>query len=458
MSVDLSRVPAPVLQLCAQLRSCKKRAWVVGGCVRDLALGRPVNDWDICTDAKPDELMKIFPRAIPTGLQHGTVTVVLGGEHYEITTLRGEGTYSDGRRPDSVHFVSDIEDDLLRRDFTINAMAIDSETGVWMDPYGGQKDLQAGIIRAVGVAFERFSEDGLRVLRAARFAAQLGFLVEPDTLTAIAATIGTFKKVSQERVRDEWLKTMRSKQPSLAFNIMRDTGILQVSCPELMEGVGCEQNKYHTYDVWGHAMACMDACVGDPILRIGALLHDVGKPRSRAFSDKTKDYTFYEHERIGAEMVQPLCDRLKFSTDEKARITDVVRHHMWHYDDWSDAAVRRWLKRVGLHRLDDLYALREADLQGKGPEKIGPDDLQSLTQLKAHVERVLAQGAALSIRDLKINGHDLMQSLAVKPGKILGDTLSHLLDEVISNPEVNEREALFELAKKFVAERLAPTS
>jgi tRNA nucleotidyltransferase (CCA-adding enzyme) len=445
----LERVPKDVIDLCTQLASKGKRAWIVGGCVRDLVLDRMPSDWDICTDAKPDELMKIFPMAIPTGLQHGTVTVVVRKAHYEITTLRGEGTYSDGRRPDSVHFVDDIVLDLARRDFTINAMALSGE-GVLLDPFGGRQDLSARLIRAVGVASERFSEDGLRVLRAARFASQLDFDLEASTHSAISQTLATYKKVSAERVRDEWMKTMKGKQPSRAFTIMRDTGILQITCPELMESVGCEQNKYHTYDVWGHAMACMDACVGDPVLRIGALMHDVGKPRSRAMSDKTKDYTFYDHERIGAEMVQPICERLRFSKEETARITDLVRHHMWHYDDWSDAAVRRWLKRVSIERVEDLYALREADLQGKGPAPVTEEERAGLIALKAHVERILAAGAALSTRDLKINGHDLMTRLGLAPGPILKDILNQLLEEVIADPAVNEKDVLLEKARYFV--------
>jgi tRNA nucleotidyltransferase (CCA-adding enzyme) len=451
---DLSVVPKDVFTLVNKLRAAGRYSWIVGGCVRDSLLGRSVADWDIATEAKPNELMKIFPRAIPTGLQHGTVTLVMGGHHYEVTTLRGETSYSDGRRPDAVHFVEEIESDLARRDFTINAIAVDPESGALVDPYGGRQDIDAKIIRAVGKPVERFSEDGLRVLRAARFCATLEFELAPETLAAIEPTLDTFRKVSAERVRDEWVKTMKAAKPSRAFEVMRQTGILAVSCPELLEGVGLEQNKWHTFDVWRHGMACMDACVGDPILRIAALLHDVGKPRTRAFSEKTQDYTFYDHDRVGAEIADPICARLRFSTEERQRVVSLVRNHLFHYNAWSDAAVRRWIRRVGKERIEDLYALNEADLRGKAPV-IEPELLLPLAALKAHVDKVLAEGAALSTRDLAIDGHVLMKELGVKPGRIIGEILEALLEDVIADPATNEREVLLTKARAIVAARQA---
>lgn len=444
----LEAVPKDVFDICERLRNAGKRSWIVGGCVRDSILGKPVNDWDVATDALPNDLIKVFPRAIPTGLQHGTVTVVHKGQHYEVTTLRGETTYSDGRRPDAVHFVDDIVRDLARRDFTINAIAVDPTDGKLIDPFGGREDIDKKIVRAVGKAFERFSEDGLRVLRAARFCATLGFDLDPETFAAIEPTLGTFKKVSQERVRDEWVKTMKAKQPSRAFEVMRTSGILGVSCPELLEGVGMEQNKWHSLDVWQHGMLCMDSCIGDPVLRIAALLHDVGKPRSREHSDKTNDWTFYDHDRIGAEIADPICTRLKFSNEERARIVALVRNHLFHYDAWSDQAVRRWIKRVTPERLDDLYRLNEADLRGKGAI-FEEADLANLTLLKAHVEKVLAEGAALTTRDLAIDGHVLMKELGVPPGRIIGVILEALLEEVLADPEKNTRETLLERAKQI---------
>jgi tRNA nucleotidyltransferase (CCA-adding enzyme) len=448
---DLKVVPQDVFTITERLRSAGKRAWIVGGCVRDSLLGKPVADWDVATDALPKELMKLFPRAIPTGLQHGTVTLVMHGHHYEVTTLRGETTYSDGRRPDAVHFVDDIVHDLARRDFTINAIAVDPNNGELIDPFLGRTDITAKIIRAVGKPFERFSEDGLRVLRAARFCATLEFELDPDTFAAIGSTLDTYKKVSAERVRDEWVKTMKAKRPSRAFDVMRTSGILGVTCPELLEGVGMEQNKWHSFDVWQHGMSCMDACAGDPILRVAALLHDVGKPRTRAFSDKTQDYTFYDHDKLGAEIAEPICTRLRFSNDERERIVGLVRHHLFHYDQWSDAAVRRWIRRVGKERIEDLYALNEADLKGKGPIFDPGKDLSPLLALRAHVERILAEGAALSTRDLAIDGRDLMKELGLAPGRIIGQILEGLLEQVLAEPALNQRDTLLDNARALVA-------
>jgi tRNA nucleotidyltransferase (CCA-adding enzyme) len=448
----LAAVPDDVVAICEKLSASGKRAWVVGGCVRDLLLGREPGDWDVCTDAKPNEIMRAFPRAIPTGIDHGTVTVVSNKQHFEVTTLRGEGAYTDGRRPDEVTFTDDIVADLARRDFTVNAIALDPQTGVLIDPFDGRRDLDARVLRAVGVPEERFGEDGLRVLRAARFVATLEMELDPATERAIEPTLGTYRKVSAERVRDEWVKTMKARRPSRAFEVMRTTGILGVTCPELLLGVGMEQNHYHAYDVWKHGMECMDACVGDPILRIAAMLHDVGKPATRAMSDKTHDYTFYDHDRVGAEIADPICERLKFSNDERARIVSLVRHHLFHYsDEWTDAAVRRWIRRVGKDRIEDLYKLNSADVRSKG--KDCTDDLASLEALRGHVAKVLAEGTAVSTRDLKLNGHDLMKELGIKPGRIIGEVLDALLEVVTNEPTLNERDPLLARARTIVEEK-----
>ncbi len=455
--MNLAKIPDEVRALCKELKAHGHEAFIVGGCVRDLLLGKDASDWDVTTDAKPEEVRKIFPRVIPTGIAHGTVTVLMpsreGAKPFEVTTYRGEGAYSDGRRPDSVEFVRDITQDLARRDFTVNAIALDPDDGKIVDPFGGEKDLAARVLRAVGVPLERFREDGLRVLRAARFTATLDFTLDPETERAIEPSLDVFRKVSQERVRDEWIKSMKAKRPSRAFDVMRENGILAITCPEMLEGVGMEQNKWHAFDVWKHGMECLDGCVGDPILRISAMLHDVGKPRSRAFSDKTKDWTFYDHERIGAEIADPICQRLRFSNDERARIVHLVKNHLFHYtDEWNDATVRRFIKRIGQERLEDLYALNEADVRAKGKKDI--PDLSALAALKAHVERVLAAGAALSTRDLAISGSDLIHELALKPGPIIGKILNGLLEDVIADPAKNERETLLALARQHATKMM----
>ncbi len=449
-------VPANVRELCARLRDAGHRSWIVGGCVRDELLaeleGRELserNDWDIATSARPEQVSALFRRVIPTGIQHGTVTVLLGKEQYEVTTLRGETTYSDGRRPDSVYFVDDIKDDLARRDFTVNAIAYDVLADRLIDPFAGLRDLTARQLRAVGEASERFAEDGLRVLRAARFVATLGFTLEERTARAIEPSLDSYRKVSAERIRDEWLKTMRAERPSAAFEVMREHGLLAITAPELLESVGCQQNRHHAYDVWHHALACLDFCPREPVLRVAGLLHDLGKPRTRAFSEKTNDYTFYEHERVGAEMADPLLARLRFSNEERAHIVALVRHHLLCYDEsWSDAAVRRWLRRVSPELAEDLYRLGQADVRGKGRD--ATRDLAQIAALQQHVARVLASGAALRVQDLAINGRDLMQ-LGLQPGPAFGKILKTLLDEVVELPERNAREYLLgraaELAK-----------
>jgi tRNA nucleotidyltransferase (CCA-adding enzyme) len=442
------RIDRDAIGICQRLRDAGKRGWIVGGCVRDLLLGKDVHDWDVATDARPEEVMRIFPRVIPTGIDHGTVSVLIRGVPFEVTTLRGETTYSDGRRPDSVVFVDDIAADLARRDFTMNAIAIDPLAPALVDPWEGQKDLDARVLRAVGDPVERFSEDGLRVLRAARFAATLECAIEPRTLAAILPTLGTYRKVSAERIRDEWVKTMKARRPSVAFDVMRETGILGVTIPEMLEQVGCEQNRYHAYDVWRHSMTCLDSCEGDPPLRIAALLHDLGKPRSRARSEKTNDYTFYNHENIGADMAGPILERLRFSNEERDRIVLLVRHHLVCYsDDWGDKAVRQWIRRVTRERVEDLYALNRADMLGKGRDVTS--ELEGLEKLKVRVAAVLAAKDALSVRELAVDGKDVMRELSIPPSRRVGEVLEKLLEKVVEDPALNERETLLAMIRSY---------
>jgi tRNA nucleotidyltransferase (CCA-adding enzyme) len=442
-----AQVPEPVRAVCKRLRETGKRAWVVGGCVRDLLRGVPVADYDICTDARPEETTRAFAKVIPTGIEHGTVTVLWRGAPYEVTTLRGETTYSDGRRPDAVVFHDDITADLARRDFTVNAIALDPLDGALVDPFGGRGDLAAKVIRAVGDARARFSEDGLRVLRAARFVAALGAELEPATEAAIGPSLDTYRKVSPERVRDEWLKTMKAKAPSRAFEVMRRTGVLGVSCPELVEGVGCPAGPRHAADVWGHALAALDACEGDAVLRLGALLHDVGKPRARRPGAAPGGGDAFEgYAEAGAALADEILRRLRFSNEERERVVALVRHHDVDYDDgWGDAAVRRWVRRVGPERLGDLARLARADALGRGVD--AGAELARAGRLFERARGVLAAGAPLSTKALAVNGRDLMAALGLPPGRHVGELLERLLEVALDDPSVNTRERLLERAR-----------
>jgi tRNA nucleotidyltransferase (CCA-adding enzyme) len=445
------QIARPVLEICKELRKTGERAWVVGGCVRDTLLGQRVNDWDVATTALPQKVQKIFRKVIPTGIDHGTVTVFWKGEGYEVTTLRGEGAYSDGRRPDDVIFVGDIDQDLARRDFTVNAIAYDPVESQVVDPFGGVADMRGKVLRAVGDPKERFQEDGLRILRGARFVATLGFELEEETEAAFRGALDTFRKVSPERVREEWLKAMKATAPSRAFEVMRRTGILEVTCPELLEQVGCEQNQWHEYDVWDHTMRVVDESDGDPIERVAALLHDVAKPRTRAHSDKTNDWTFYHHEKIGADMADRWLREYRFSNDERKLITALIRHHLICYsNEWTDAAVRRFIKRVGPENIDPLLRLGEADALGKGRNV--DEELVLLKELRGRIDEAIEQGSALTTRDLAIGGNDVVPLLDGGAGPAVGQILRALLERVIDDPSLNTRDKLMPLAEELARE------
>ncbi len=442
------KVPGSVLGLCRKLRDGGHRVWIVGGSLRDLLLGRQPEDWDMATDARPEQVRRLFRRVIDTGIAHGTVTVLWKGGRYEVTTLRGEGGYSDARHPDSVVFIDDLEQDLSRRDFTVNAIAYDPVEERLIDPFGGLEDIRERLLRAVGDPGGRFGEDGLRVLRAVRFAATLHFRLEEHTLAAIPDALERYRRVSRERVRDEWLKLMKAPEPSVGFELMRKSGILGVTCPELLEQVGCEQNRCHAYDVWTHTMRCLDLTPIDPELRVAALFHDLGKPRARVLSEKTGDHTFYEHERIGAQMADGWLKRYRFSSGERERIVHLIRHHLICYtEQWTDAAVRRFLRRVGVDRVPDLLALGRADLLAKGLD--AENEIAGLDRLQARVQAVVAQKAALSVGQLAIDGNDVMQRLGIGPGPQIGEVLRKALDRVLEDPDINRRETLLELVDEL---------
>ena len=445
---DLARrqIPADVLAICRRLRAAGHQAHLVGGGIRDMLLGRPPADFDLATDARPEAVLELFGRsfAIPTGLKHGTVTVLTDGPRrpVEVTTFRGEGEYFDGRRPSSVTYVDTLVEDLSRRDFTMNAVAFDPIDGRLTDPFDGQGDLVRRLVRAVGEPLVRFREDGLRPMRAIRQAAQLEFEVDPPTLAAIPATLAVFRKVSAERVRDELFKLLGARRPSRGLELMHTTGLLGEVMPELLEGVGCSQNRFHKHDVFGHTLAVVDATIGEPVVRLGALLHDVGKPRSRQpREDAPGEYSFFKHEYVGEAMADAICRRLKLANADRERVIGMVRNHMFFYaPEWSDGTIRRFVRRVGgPDALDALFALREGDVAGRG---FGEDPDEELGELRRRIAVVASSDAALKVTDLAIGGQDVMRALGIGPGREIGVLLEHLLERVLDDPGLNERDKL----------------
>lgn len=449
--LDAAQVPAEVMAVLRGLRSAGKQAWLAGGAVRDLVRGMPAQDFDVATDALPEEVLRLFPKTAPTGIQHGTVLVISGAHHLEVTTFRGEGPYLDGRRPSSVTFLGDIDGDLARRDFTINAMAWDPVTGALRDPFDGQGDLRRRCLRAVGDALQRFREDGLRPLRAVRFACTLRLALEPATRRAIAQTLDVFDKVARERVREELLKLLvRGAPPSRGLRLLQRTGLLARIWPELLESVGFAQNRYHRWDVWRHTLRCLDAAPADPIVRLAALLHDVAKPRCAAPKEGAPaENTFYNHEKVGAELSAAMMQQLKFPNRDTERVALLVAEHNWHYlPQWSDATVRRTLQRIGAEALPQLWALRRADLTARG--NLVAEGLANQSEAEARFAAELARASALKITDLAIGGADVMRELQLPPGPQVGQILAQLLDRVIDDPDLNTAERLVRLLPEML--------
>ncbi len=416
-------IPERVLELCAELKRAGFRAWIVGGCVRDLLLGRSVGDWDVATSARPKQVQKIFRRVIPTGIQHGTVTVMLGNEGFEVTTLRGDGDYSDGRRPDDVTFVDDIADDLARRDFTVNAIAYEPTAQLIVDPHGGLGDLEARLMRAVGEPAQRFAEDGLRILRGARFVATLGFELEPHTEAAFAGALDVYEKVSPERVREEWLKAMKAERPSPAFEVMRRTGILGRTCPDLAALAAIDTGEGNLF---GLSMRALDASVGAGHERVAAALHALGRARGAEAG---------AHAKVGAELVEAWFADYRFSKAERRDAAHAVRHHesLLALDPSDEAGLRAFVSRVGRDGLGSVSRLARAVAvaeRGEAPEAL----LDSL-------ERVAGSDVPLAIGDLALGGREVIAALG-GGGRIVGDVLEALLERTLAEPSLNQPDTL----------------
>ena len=418
------------------------KCFVVGGGVRDLILKKTVDLWDLTTDAKPEQISRLFKKVVPTGIKYGTVTVILNGKQYEITTFRSDERYVDGRHPSNVRFSKDIKADLCRRDFTINAIAYDPTTKELVDEHGGLADIKKKVIRTVGDPIERFREDGLRPLRACRFASKLNFKIDPNTLKAIPRTLSVAKKVSMERVHDELLKMLSADMPSIGLELMRKAGLLKLYIPELLKGIGVKQPKpFHKDDVYWHGLySCDKAPKVMPILRLAALLHDIAKPKCK------KGDTFYNHEKFGADTAVKIMKRLKFSNEHIKYVENLVKNHMFNYSpEWSDAAIRRFIVRVGVKNLNDLFMLRAADIKAMGR----PVEAGHPRKLRGRIAKILKAQNALHLNALKVNGNDVMKALKMPPGPKVGEVLDKLLEKVIDDPRLNSRPELLRLMERM---------
>ena len=448
-------VPEPVLDLLRTLWSAGHSAYVVGGSLRDALLGRVATDWDLASDALPERTVELIPGAVYEN-RFGTVAVRRDGETYEITTFRSDHDYADFRRPHRVEFGTSLEADLARRDFTVNAMAwgapgSESAPGSvggspeprLVDPFGGRADVAGRTLRAVGEPLRRFEEDALRMVRAVRLAATLDFEIEPSTLSGIKERAPLVSHLSGERIAAELGRLLAAPRPSVGLRLLADTELLGPISVELAAQPGIAQNKVEGEDLWDHTIRTVDAAIVHPVVRLAALVHDIGKPATAA------DGHFYGHEAVGAELARAFLDRLHEPRAVTERVTHLVRNHMFGYEpSWSDTAVRRFIGKVGPDAIDELFALREADNVGSGlPRSAG-----GLAELKARVAAELAEGPVLDRSALAIDGDDLMAELGLAPGPRLGRVLEALLERVIEDKSLNTAPTLLLLARQLVAD------
>jgi len=458
-------IPSAITAIMHTLETAGFEAFIVGGSVRDMLLNRAPKDWDITTNARPEQIVDLFNDTKYEN-KFGTVLISIPDAErtatlrsVETTTYRSEQGYRDRRHPDTVQFENDIEKDLERRDFTVNAMAYTPSSatlsegerrfpldgGIIIDLFGGQKDLQKKVIRAVGEPADRFKEDALRMLRAVRFAVQLGFEIEPKTERAITKFAGAIKFIANERIHDELVKILQSKRPADGIEWLHTTGLLRYIIPELEDTVGVKQNKHHTYTVFKHLIESLRHTPStDYRVRLASLLHDIGKPKTRVL--RNGEATFYNHEYVGAKMTRRIVTRLKFSREDTGFIVNLVRNHMFYYNvgEVTEASVRRLIKKVGRENLRDLIDLRVADRLGSGTPKAMPYKLRHLQYM---MEKV--QNDPVSVKMLAINGDQLMSLLGIEPGPKVGAILEVLLAEVIEEPAKNDYDTLAARAREL---------
>ncbi len=448
--------PAAV-KIVETLESAGFEAWIVGGAVRDMLLGKASSDWDVTTNATPEQISPLFTESFYDNV-YGTVKVA--GSHikeqfglsdsevedsslFDITTYRSESEYSDKRRPDNVVWGTTIQEDLKRRDFTVNAIAVNIR-GELVDPYEGQIDLERKMIRAVGNANERFGEDALRIMRAIRIASQLGFTIEEETLLAIKTHVANLKEISWERIGAEIMKLLGSEHATDGVMLMHNLGILEIVMPELLETKNVVQGGHHIYDVFTHSIEALRACPSpDPVVRLATLIHDIDKPVV-AKAEGARGVTFYNHEVSGARTAKRIAERLKLSKKDQDRIFTLVRWHMFVYESkMTDASIRRFIRRVGKENIHDMMALRIGDRVGGGSKATS----WRLTELQKRIGEQFYE--PLSLKDLVIDGGDIMQILNIPPSKKIGEILNTLFEEIIEDSSHNTKEYLEKRVKEL---------
>lgn len=451
---DNMRPPAVLKDLSVFFTRKGFSVYMVGGAVRDFFLRREAEDLDIATDATPEQVISMFRKVIPTGIEHGTVTILFKGKKIECTTFRTEKGYSDSRHPDSISFSSSVEEDLSRRDFTMNAIAVRLPDGKIVDPFGGRQAIKDRIIKTVGNPVERFSEDGLRPVRCVRFASQTGFSVDGPTLESIPVCLSATANVSMERIRDEFIKILLSPKPSTALRLMEKTGLLELILPEAASCRGVEQLGFHKDDVLDHMLkACDSSDPGNFNVRAAAFFHDIGKPLCQEWSPEKERYTFYNHEKKSAEITGKIMNRLRFSRKTIQDVCHLIEMHMFHYEpSWSDAAVRRFTVKAGIESIPDLFRLRAADsaaTSGCGPDGVyrSPEGML-LRELEKRIKKEVDANAALSVKDLAVNGSDLMKA-GIPAGPLMGKILDELFATVLSDPGSNKKDRLLKIADAF---------
>lgn len=454
----IEKIPAFILEIYTKISDAGYDTYFVGGCVRNLLLKKEPKDWDMTTAATPEEILKVFPDGFYDN-DFGTVGIPVEYDDtksvVEITTFRTEAEYSDKRRPDKVTWGKTIDDDLSRRDFTINAIALKLSPKSYtlpptlIDPFAGQADLENKMIKAVGDPTQRFEEDALRLMRAVRIATQLSFTIEENTWEALVNKAQLITKIAHERVRDELMKILASDFPYEGIMLLKNAGLLQYILPELLEGVDVSQvrpGRHHTTDVFTHNVMSLKHCPStDPIVRFATLIHDVGKPKVQSL-DEQGLVIFHNHEMVGAKIARNICDRLNFSKKDRERIVSLIRWHMFTVDEKiTDSAVRRFIRRIGVETVQNMMDLRVGDRLGGGTQTA---ESWRLKLFKKRIEEQL-QPAPFSINDLAIDGNDIMRELGIKPGPEIGTMLQKLFEEVDEDLSKNTKEYLLQRVKEL---------